>query len=234
VDEGCYLTLEEGRDYDMEIDSALPVETLCFFFQPGFVEGVLSAMRSDADGLLEPPKPGRLAVRERLDPIGLLLRRYLDRRTNPSTLSDDDFVEAAELLLRDQSEACYEPYRLELAREAARTEIHRRLEIARDSMLAHLAEHSLESAAAEAGLSPYHFHRLFRTAFGKTPHEFVTEQRMLRAARLLAKTKLDLVEVCDEVGFQSVSSFSRLFRRHTGLTPGAFRKIGQVEAFGRR
>jgi AraC-like DNA-binding protein len=77
--------------------------------------------------------------------------------------------------------------------------------------------------AALAHLSPFHFIRAFRAGVGQTPHQYLRARRLDRARDLLVTTALPVTEICDAVGFQSLGSFSALFRRVTGETPAAFR-----------
>jgi AraC-like DNA-binding protein len=82
----------------------------------------------------------------------------------------------------------------------------------------------LEQLAAEAGLSKFHFLRLFRSAYGVTPGEYVSQRRVERAQDLLRATNLTVTEVCHAVGFTSLGSFSARFRALVGETPSAFQK----------
>ncbi|WP_445681117.1 helix-turn-helix domain-containing protein [Radicibacter daui] len=82
---------------------------------------------------------------------------------------------------------------------------------------------SLRDMAGEAGLSDFHFSRLFRRAKGRSPHLFVLERRIQAAQELLAKANASLVEVALETGFGSQASFNRAFLKQVGLTPGQFR-----------
>jgi AraC-like DNA-binding protein len=84
-------------------------------------------------------------------------------------------------------------------------------------------ELTVDTLAALAGLSPFHFIRAFRAAFGQTPHQYVRGRRIERAKELLATTMFPVTEVCDKVGFQSLGSFTTLFRRLTGETPAEYR-----------
>ena len=77
--------------------------------------------------------------------------------------------------------------------------------------------------AARAGLSRYHFIRSFRLATGDTPHRYLRRCRLERAKELLVTTPLPVTEICAQVGFGSLGSFSSLFRRETGETPGGYR-----------
>jgi AraC-like DNA-binding protein len=81
----------------------------------------------------------------------------------------------------------------------------------------------LEQAAREACLSEFHFHRLFRTTFGETPHEFLTRLRMDRARQMLA-SESSVTDVCFEIGYGSLGSFSSKFRAQFGRSPIEFQR----------
>lgn len=98
----------------------------------------------------------------------------------------------------------------------------RRLDSARDRLAAEPL--ALSEAAREACLSPFHFHRQFVRAFGQTPHAFATERRFDEARRLLLLSDLPVSEVCLEVGYESLGTFSARFRREFGLAPNDFRE----------
>ncbi|HUE22461.1 MAG TPA: AraC family transcriptional regulator [Bryobacteraceae bacterium] len=95
---------------------------------------------------------------------------------------------------------------------------------ARDYLAAHYARPVfLEEAARQACLSPFYFNRLFTQAFSETPHEFITRQRIGQAKKLLLAGNHSVTEICFEVGYESLGSFSTRFHSLTGLSPAAFR-----------
>lgn len=81
----------------------------------------------------------------------------------------------------------------------------------------------VEDLAAAAHVSAFHFSRLFKLATGRSPHAYLTQQRVERAKELLAESRLPLVHVASAVGFQTQGHFTEVFRRHTGTTPRRFR-----------
>jgi AraC-like DNA-binding protein len=80
---------------------------------------------------------------------------------------------------------------------------------------------SIEQLARAVDISPFHFIRQFEAVFGLTPHRFRTRWRLDRAKRLLAQGR-SVTEVCMEVGFSSVGSFSDLFHRQVGAPPSVY------------
>lgn len=82
----------------------------------------------------------------------------------------------------------------------------------------------LEEMSSRACFSRFHFLRLFRQAFNKTPHQYLIERRIERAKELLSADELRVTDVCFEVGFQSLGSFSSLFHKSVGHPPVAFRE----------
>lgn len=81
----------------------------------------------------------------------------------------------------------------------------------------------LDNIADEALLSKYHFIRLFKKTYGHTPHQYLTAVRLDRARDLLRAGR-PVTEVCYAVGFDSLSSFTGLFKRLTGKTPSAYQR----------
>lgn len=82
----------------------------------------------------------------------------------------------------------------------------------------------LEQAAARAGLSQFHFLRLFSRVLGVSPHQYLVRSRLRHAAQLLGKGEQSITDVALEVGFADLSNFVRTFRRAAGMSPGTFRQ----------
>ena len=105
---------------------------------------------------------------------------------------------------------------------------YRDLREARDFMrYAYRRPVSLPDVAAQANLSPYHFLRIYKQAYGETPHEFLTRLRIERAKTLLARGSHNVTEACFEVGFSSLGSFSVLFAHRVGPCPSEYRRYAR-------
>jgi AraC-like DNA-binding protein len=83
---------------------------------------------------------------------------------------------------------------------------------------------TIEDLAREVRISPFHFIRQFEAVFGVTPHQFRIQTRLDRAKQLLASGAYSVTDVCMEIGFSSLGSFSALFARRVGETPSAYRR----------
>ena len=77
--------------------------------------------------------------------------------------------------------------------------------------------------ARAAGLSPAHFSREFRKAFGESPHVYLLTRRLERAAAMLRNTDRSVADICMSVGLTSVGSFTTSFTRLYGRSPTAYR-----------
>ncbi len=82
---------------------------------------------------------------------------------------------------------------------------------------------NLDQISERAHLSRYHFIRLFRRTFYETPHEYLTRRRIEKAKELLALSDMNVTEICFEIGFESLGSFSTLFHKIVGWAPSVYR-----------
>jgi AraC-like DNA-binding protein len=106
-----------------------------------------------------------------------------------------------------------------------RHEGFRRLCLARELLLElEEAPLSINDLAREVHLSPFHLIRQFEAVFGATPNQFRQAVRLERAKHLLAGGRYSVTDVCMEVGFSSLGSFSVLFTSRVGETPSAYRR----------
>jgi AraC family transcriptional regulator len=86
---------------------------------------------------------------------------------------------------------------------------------------------ALDRVAGEAGLSPFHFLRLFSRVLGVTPHQYLVRSRLRHAARLLADDDRPVTDVALDVGFADLSNFVRSFHRAAGVSPRGFRQAAR-------
>ncbi len=233
VNAGSYLVLNHAQPYSMTIESVETVETFCIFFKAGFVEDAWRTLTSGAEQLLhQPTAPGtQVGFFERLQPKHPALAHSLaalyskTRATAEIQFLGDDFARLACQLLSIQMDLAEQMARVPAARASTRQELFRRLTTARSIMESSLQSPlPLDAVASEACLSPFHLHRLFTQTFRETPHQYLVRRRLERASHLLTKTNLPVTLVCLECGFQSLGSFSSLFRKRFGASPQQYRR----------
>jgi len=237
VDDTAYLLLNLGQVVQSSLVAKAPVECLNVTFHPGFAEQALAAITTPAEKLLDgTPVYG--------EPVGFYVRTYphddaLSRRllslrcaltTLPVTQGwlEEQFHHLAADLLQTHQRERLEIERMPGVRPSTRKECYERLHNAREYMRACMGQPlMLPEIAGIACMAPHHFLRTFKQAFQQTPHQYLTDLRLNRARTLLRRTETPVTEICMEVGFESLGSFSWLFRRRFGASPSAFRQSGE-------
>jgi AraC-like DNA-binding protein len=86
---------------------------------------------------------------------------------------------------------------------------------------------TIEDLGRDVALSPYYLIRAFRHVYKVTPHQYLVGQRIARAKELLRNSDISITEICAVVGFESLGSFSTLFRKVAGVSPSAYRISSQ-------
>jgi AraC-like DNA-binding protein len=235
VSERAYLVLNHGQAYDITVESAAPVESFCIFFAPGFAESVRRSLATPADRLLlDPHGAGAVPLTffektyphdDLLSPTLLEMRRRLVAGAVDTPRLGEQLHELMQRLLHVHHNVYREVARLPAVRAATREELYRRLHLAKEFVeSAFDAPLTLDELARVAGLSPNHLLRMFKHAFGQTPHQYLTAKRLEHARHLLAHTNQPVTEICLAVGFASLGAFSWLFRRHIGVSPAEYRR----------
>jgi AraC family transcriptional regulator len=234
VTEDCFLILNEGQEYSLEFQWPAPTETLCPFFQPGFLEQtsycLTTPVSKQLDQLDAPTCSAGFCERlyPRTGPVAVLLDElHRGVRAGRATAFwlEDRFHELAAALVQLQANASREMDDLSALRPATRQELYRRLHRGRDYLSSCYASPvTVTSAAKAASLSPAHFHRQFKALFRQTPMQFLQERRLAAARRLLTSTDEPVTTVCLMVGLESLGSFCSLFHRRFGCSPSRYRQ----------
>ena len=242
VDDGGYLILNEGQPYSIEIASPTKVETFVLWFPSGWADDVARTFERPVNKRLSDSpdeRNGQVSFFERYTPH--------DSKVSPKAKTlraafkspipmEDGWVEERlrELLasmLTSQDSIRREVGKLPAIRAATREELWRRVSRARDYLHAHLNSSVRLAALAEvACLSPFHLLRVFQSAFGQTPHEYLNRCRIERAKFLLSKTRIPVTAICLESGFSSLGSFSFLFSKMCGMSPRRWRQHHGIAA----
>lgn len=230
VGEDVFFLSNADQHYSFEIDSPQPVETFNLHLGSELVGQTLQSLVLPPELLCEGGRPLDFAFPNRLWPRDAALEAWLRRARGLVAAGPEP--QAIEALLQDllvqllsaQAGVRREIGALPALKAGTRRELHARLNRARDLLYASEGSLSLDELAAAACLSKFHFLRLFRAAYGCTPHQFQLGLRMQRACRLLERSRLSVQEIAWALGSEDVAVFSRQFRARIGVYPGQYRQ----------
>jgi len=235
ADAGSYLVLNHGQPYSITIDARAQVGSFIIFFATGFAEEVYRSVVTPINQLLDEPQPPasqdihffqKLYSHDSLlSPALFHLRQAVAQGSNEPDELKEQLLEIMQRLLQVHHNVYKDLESLPAVRAATREELYRRLYRARDFLAASFADPvTLNDMAEVACLSPNHFLRTFKQVFRQTPHQYLIDVRLTKAKQLLTETNRPITDICMAIGFDSLGSFSTLFRRRTGFSPAHYRK----------
>jgi AraC family transcriptional regulator len=236
VDDGGYLILNENEPYSIEIASPTLVETFVLWFPAGWAAEVRQSVEFESGRLLDTWHNDEHTTAHFHDAyvrhdrsvspkLGVLRAALKSRQMIDDAWLEERLRELLASMLITQAHIRFQVAGLPAVRAATRAELWRRACCARDYLHAHLnTSPRLSDVATIACLSPFHLLRVFRSAFGVTPHQYLSRCRIERAKFLLEKTNLPVTAICLECGFTSLGSFSSLFHRNSGCSPTGWRE----------
>src|SRR5581483_6182790 len=208
---GSFLIGMPGAEFICSHDHVCGDECLSFFFSPELIDSV--GGRGEVWDVCATPPLAELMV------LGELAQAAADGR------SDIGLDEAGHLLAQRLVDVVSGK-----ARKPARVTARDRRRAVEAALWLEANAHreiELEDAARQAGVSPYHFLRLFSSVLGVTPHQYLLRTRLRRAARQLTEDDKPVTDVAYDVGFNDLSNFVRTFHRAAGVSPLKFRQASR-------
>ena len=113
---------------------------------------------------------------------------------------------------------------LQVSRKTTQKDLYQRIVRARAWIKRHCADDlNLNRMAEQAMIHPHHFLRLFKKAFDQTPHQYLIEERIIKAKQMLQSDQTSVTTVCQSCGFSSLSTFSGLFKKKVGVSPSKYK-----------
>lgn len=223
------------QSYTLEIESRQPVETFNIHIGEVFSEGVLSALLTPADTILNnglQQKSVTVAFHNQLyrrdEHFNRMVHSLKALQSGPSFnkfLFAERMTALLHYLLGQHRDWLQQLAKMPAIRHTTRMEVCRRLSYALDFLHAHPAgDIDLDALAATACLSKYHFLRLFKLAYGTSPYQYWQSLRLEKACRLLRQTSLPVEDIAFSLGFENSSSLSRLFHQRLKVYPTQFRQ----------
>lgn len=232
---GSFIFLNPDTCYTQRIDSATEVEMLTILLDVDFIcdfeQSTLFKEYLSQDFAKDVRKKGgRLvesiyALKGNIKfNVSQLIRQMENKEYDVSLLTaylNHTLLDYYELY---DSEVIKREASLQFLNDDTKTEILKRLSVARDYMVSNYKKRiQLDEIAQVACLSVNHLLRTFKQAYQQSPHQFLTMVRLQQAKYLLKNTNYPVGEIVDIVGFECPSSFIRLFRNSFNVTPGQYR-----------
>jgi AraC family transcriptional regulator len=231
IQEGYFFITNHDQRYTLEIDKNEPTETLNIHFGEYFADQVFNTLKLQPAKLLDngffTAPHNRIECYNKLyyrDSHFNLLAGQLKNNNGNNLFEEEKLYELMVHLLRQNNEVTKIERNIPALKNATRHEIVKRLLAATDYIYSfYHRDITLEELAGVACLSKFHFLRLFKIAFHKTPHQFINDVKVEHARVLLRRTAMEVNTIARLLGFENTSSFSRMFYHQTGLYPSQYR-----------
>lgn len=234
IEVGSFFMTNQDQRYTLIIDQKEnQTETFNIHFGTSFADEVLASVSRSPEYLLDNNFEKPLVAScfysrlYKTDDVFHRIVGRIRRSTGPGTLGEEE--QLYELLLhlaRQQHLIKTEEKRIPAIKASTREEILKRLCHATDYIQSFYDQDlSVEELAKVSCLSRFHFLRLFKKAFQKTPYQFIIEVRIQKAKELLVHPDLSIHHIANRLGFENPSSFSRLFFKQVGVYPTQFRSL---------
>jgi AraC family transcriptional regulator len=233
IQEDFFYLTNHDQHYTLAIDRSSSTETFNIHFGEYWADQVLASLTKSPEHLLDQSlftAPfERLELYSKLywrDPTVTNAIQKLKANGDQPLVEEETLYELLVHLLRQNTEVSRWQSKLPSIKNSTRAEVFRRLLTSTDYIYSYYHKDiSLDELASVCCLSKFHFLRLFKSAFRKTPHQFITEIKIHHAKQLLKKSDLEIQSISKCLGFRDASSFSRTFYQHSGYYPSQFRAI---------
>jgi AraC family transcriptional regulator len=235
INEDNYFVSNRSQLYTLQVEEGSgKTETFNIHFGEFFSESVLNSLVTPADRILD------AGTEKQLSPVSFFNQLHRRDATFNALINsiltshkenvhnklqfEEQLTSLLSYHLQQHQHVAQIMNNLSPVRKATRVELYKRLSRAMDVLrTGFCGEVSLDLLAAEACLSKYHFLRLFRTAFGLSPYQYIQHLRIEKARELLADTLISISDLSGLLGFDNSQSFSRLFYQKTGVYPTQYR-----------
>lgn len=233
---GQFLLLNNEQNYSCRIDSNEQTRCLSVFFKNDFATGVFHDALSKEENLLDDPFYNRdkpLEFFQTLNTINPQLQlqltgliQSLDTNGYNATMVDERLVFILQNLLQNHKAEIRQSKKIEAVKASTKTELYKRLCTAKDLLHStYMHNPDLGTISSAACLSVSQLVRQFKAVFRLTPHQYLIQVKLEKAAELLQHTSLSVTEITWNCGFENTSAFCRAFKAKYGLQPLYFRSF---------
>lgn len=228
VPQGFFYTTNQDQRYTLEVENS--AETFNIHFGEYWADQVLRSLVTSPGRLLD--EAYFTVPFERIELYNRLHHRdhHFDnmiadlRNENDGMREEERLYDMLVYLLAKDSDVRKKARAIPALKKSTRDELVKRLLITTDYIYSlYDKDISLDELARVSCLSKFHFLRLFKIVFGKTPHQFINEVKVLQSRHLLKDPKIEVKAIARSLGFKDASTFSRMFYQQTGFYPSQLR-----------
>lgn len=234
VNEGNFLLINGEKNTTVEIDSKTHVKGLCIHLSNELVQGVIASLRAPDTPISDLQLSNFFYSDEFLENkysaqqnhLGKKLLQ-LDRIIESKLLFEDQlnkelYYDLAIALVADQTTVFKELQNIKSVKSQTKKDLYRRVLKGKEFIDANFEnELSIEQISMFAGMSEFHFFRLFKQIVGLSPYQYILKVRLQKAYRLLS-LGMSVSEVAFQVGFSSIFNFSKSFKKNYGVPPSEY------------
>lgn len=234
IGDGSYFVSNRQQPYTLQIEEGAVTETFNIHFGEYFAESVLHSLVTPADKILEEGGERQpfsfFNQLHRRDAVfdALIGRIIYDHKEHgfDKLRFEEQLTTLLTYHLQQHRDIRDMVHRVPSIRLSTRIQLYKQLSRAMDAIHSFSGDElSLDMLATMACLSKYHFLRLFRMAYGNSPHQYIQQLRIEKARSILSRTDTPISDVADALGFVNSQSFSRLFAQRMGVSPTAYRAL---------
>lgn len=230
VADGFFYLSNQSQRYTLSIDEKTTTQTFNIHCAEYLVDQIWQSLTQKEGDLLEKPfefPDQPMAFHNRLvrksNRFESILSELREGEHTPLKI-EEKLGELIETLLLEETRLQRLTGNLPATKIATRREIMKRLTAATDFIYANFDRGiDLDEIASASCLSKFHFLRLFKATFNKTPGQFLDEIRIDKAVERITRTKQSINDIARSVGYRNASSFSRMFYQRVGVYPSALR-----------
>lgn len=224
ITEDTFVLSNNGQPYDLLINNKLPTETFNIHFGEKLYKDTVYSLSQKNEALLDniesPNVEFNLEIRSGFrDTTFNTLVRNVENAYRNEEKENELHVLLSHILLAD-SKHLTDINNISDLKSSTKTELIRRTYLAVDFIHAHYAEAiTLDDMADVAMLSKFHFLRVFKSVFRRSPHQYIKQIRLQKATALIRQNDLPLYLIAQQVGIENGSSLSRMMYQLTGQRP---------------
>lgn len=234
VNSGSYLLMNGHKEGKVIIDSEKDVKGMCLNISNELIADVVSTLQAPDTPVSDLELSGFFYTNDFLENQYLAAHTQLGRKlqgisesVSNNSFSNDHinqelFYQLAEALVSDQVQVFRQLQSIKTVKTETQRDLCRRVLKGKEFIDSNYTETlTIETIARMAGMSEYHFFRLFKQTIGLTPYQYILSNR-LKTAALLLKANYSVSDVAITRGFADISSFSKAFKKHFGISPTAY------------